>query len=442
VKPAARSVVFVSPEPVSERMTGPAQRALKLAEATAEHCSVTLAAPSPSTFPAGPFRAVETGPQHDPRLAEVIAGHDVAVVQALPSPRQLLSARRHAPRLVADLIAPLALELAEVGEGAASRAQVRWRARQMVAHVASADLVLCSNEKQRDLVIGAALAAGLLDPGDDTPLQRRIVVVPHGLDERPADSGRSQLRANGFAGPDDRVAVWAGGIWSWLDPLTAIRAMERLRPSRPDLKLAFVGLEHPDPVLRRAHEPAEVQARDYVRDRGLERDIAFLPRWLPYEDYLAHLRDADVGVSLNGATLESRYASRTRVLDYLSAGLPVVCTRGDTMSELVDSHDLGCLVDPENVEATAGALDRLTRGEPRRVDDPATLEPFLWRNVARPLVEFCVGDETGEPQPWRSSLAMAARNYPGFVRAVYRTERAGGLTRAVTRRVAGLAKRR
>ena len=434
-----RSVLILAPEPLGDTVTGPAQRAVRLAEAVAEGCDVTLAAPAPSVFPDGPFRTLETGPQHDQRLTRALSGHDVAVVQALPSPRQLLTARRHARRLVADMIAPLALELAEVGDDpATTRAVVRWRAHQMVAHLAVADLVLCTNEKQRDLVIGAGLAAGLLDGG--APLQNRVMVVPHGVDPVPPRPGRSLLRANGFAGDDDRVVVWGGGIWSWLDPLTAIRAVERLRPSRPDLKLAFVGLDHPNPVLRRAHGPLAAEAEAYVRDRGLGAMVAFRPRWLSRDDFFAHLRDADVGLSLNGATLESRYASRTRVLDYLMAGLPVVCTRGDTMAELVDRHELGCVVEAADVDGVAGALDRLTRGEPRKIDDHGALEPLMWRNVARPLLEFCLGDEPAVRRTRRSSLAVA-RGYPAFLSAVYRTEGAGGLAGAAMRQVARLTPR-
>jgi glycosyltransferase involved in cell wall biosynthesis len=435
--PEPNSVIFLAPEPLAESPTGPARRTVKLAEVVAEHCRVTLAAPAPSTFPEGPFETFETGPPHDQRLAAAVAAHDVAVVQALPSPRQLLTVRRHARRLVTDLIAPLALELAEMGDDAAvTRAAVRWRARQMVAQLAAADLVLCTNEKQRDLVIGAALAAGIVEP-DGTPLHRRVAVVPHGLDEHPPTGGESLLRRNGYVDEGDRIAVWGGGIWSWLDPLTAIRAIERLRGTRPELKLAFVGLDHPDPETRLAHEPAANAARAYVRDHGLERQVLFFPRWLAREDFVAHLREADVGVSLAGSGLESRYASRTRVLDYLSAGLPVVCTGGDAMSELVDARGFGCVVDPADVDGTAAALDRLTR-EPRRVEGHGALEPLLWHNVARPLVEFCAEDGPAQPGRTRATAAAAARAYPDFIRFIYRAERAGGLARAARRRLANL----
>jgi len=443
VDSARKSVIFLAPEPLGESLTGPAVRALKLAEAVAESCAVTLAAPAPSVFPDGPFRTVETGPQHDQRLARALVGHDVAVVQQLSSPRQLLSARRHATRLVADLTAPLALELAEVGDDrAATRAAMRWRTQQMLAHLALADLVLCTNEKQKDLLIGAGMAAGMVDPGGTAPLQERLVVVPHGVDLGPPRPGRSLLRESGFAGESDRIAIWGGGIWSWLDPFTAIRAIERLRSTRKDLKLAFVGLDHPDPVLRRAHAPLAMEAMALVRDRGLEEVVGFLPRWLSRDDFAAHLRDADVGVSLNGETLEGRYATRTRVLDYLTAGLPVVCTGGDTLSELVDSHDLGCVVRAGDVDGAADALDRLTRGGARRLEDLAALERFTWGNVAQPLLEFCLSGEPGVNRNWRTSVGVAARGYPPFLSAVYRTEGARGLANAARTRAAGALHRR
>jgi glycosyltransferase involved in cell wall biosynthesis len=437
-----RSVLFLAPEPVTTSATGPARRTLKLAEAVAERCVVTLAAPGPSVFPDGPFRTLETNPSDGRRLARAMSEHDVTVVQVLPSPRRLFTARRHARRLVADLIAPLALELAEMGDHVSgTRAEVRWRTRQMVAHLAVADLVLCTNERQRDLLVGAALSAGVLDPGGRPPLHGRLVVVPHGLDEpQLGQAGRSRLHDNGFAGDGDRIAVWGGGIWKWLDPLTAIKAIERLRASRPDVKLAFVGFEHPDQETRRAHESVAKEAMAYVRDRGLEREITFLPRWLSREDFVAHLRDADVGISLNGSTLESRYATRTRVLDYLAASLPVICTRGDAMSHVVESHGLGRVVDPGDIDGTADALDRLTAAEPQPLADPAALAPLRWPSVAQPLVEFCAGEAPDDRQA-RGGLAMLVRSYPDFVRAVYRTEGPLGLARAAARRVADVANR-
>lgn len=432
--------MFVAPEPLHPSATGPARRALKLAEVVAGHCAVTLAAPAPSVFPDGPLRTVETGPANDQRLADAVAGHDVAVVQTLPSPRQLLAIRRSVPRLVVDLIAPLALEAWEAADRSSRRAVVRWRVREMLAHLALADLVLCTNERQRDLLVGAALGGGLLVPGGDEQLHDRIAVVSHGIDPEPPRRRGPGLRAGGDVGEDDTVAVWGGGIWSWLDPFTALRAMERARATRPDLKLAFVGFEHPDPAMREPHASLAAETVAYVRDRGLEDAVVFRPRWLSRAEYVDHLLDADAGLSLHTATLEGRYASRTRVVDYLYAGLPVVCTDGDTMSGVVAAHGLGRVVGPEDDAAVAAALDALTAA-PRARDDRRALEPLLWPNVARPLVEFCL-DERGADGRSRGDALVAARGYPALLAATLRAEGAAGIAGAARRRARGLVRRR
>ena len=438
--PRRTSVVFLAPEPLLERETGPNRRTVKLAETTAETCSVTLAAPSPSVFPDGPFRTLETGPVHAQDLRSVVGGHDVAVVQTLPSPRQLLVARRCARRLVVDLPAPPPLEASWLGpDGAARDALARWRMRHLIAHVAAADLVLCGNERQRDLVLGAALATGAMAPGAEA---ERIAVVPYGIDAAPPRPTRAPLRAAGLLADGEHLAIWAGGMWSWLDPLTALRALELLRPARPDLRLAFVAYEHPDPGQRRAHQAMAAEAIAYARDRGLDGSVLFRPPWLSRQDYFDHLIEADVGVTLASPALEGEFASRTRILDYLVSGLPVVCTAGNTMAEVVATSGLGSVVAAQDVDACAAALDRLANGAPRPRLDRGALAPFEWRNVARPLVEYCV-----DPGPPRASttietLRLVGRSYPAFLTAVYRTGRARAFADRVTRGRPGCRPRR
>ena len=419
---------------------------MELAEQVAEACDVTLAAPGPSTFPDGPFRTLETGPQHDQRLAEAFASHDVSVVQILPSPRQLLTAMRHARRLVVDLIAPLALEAATIGPPGRSRdAMVSWRSRELTAHLATADLILCTNEKQHDLLLGVGLATGMLaGAAGKRPLQERIAVVPHGLPDAPAPRRpASPLRGHGILGATDRVAIWSGGMWSWLDPLTAIRAVERLRPERPDLKLVFVGFEHPDPAQRRGHEAVAAKAIAYARDRALEDAVIFRPRWLGHDEYFDHLRDADVGVSLHVPGLEARFATRTRVLDYLAAGLRVVCSSGDTMSDVVAAKRLGETVEPRDVEECAAALDRLTRGDERPRLSQEALAPLRWSSVAQPLVDYCAQrDAEVSPKSATATVGVAATSYPPFLRALYGDGGPLEIARALGRRSAALSRAR
>jgi glycosyltransferase involved in cell wall biosynthesis len=152
---------------------------------------------------------------------------------------------------------------------------------------------------------------------------------------------------------DDKVVLWGGGIWNWFDPLTVIHAVHRLE--RPDVKLYFLGTRHPNaavPEMRMA-----TQAADLARDLGLlERRVFFNSDWVPYADRGAYLLEADVGVSAHFDEVESRFAYRTRLLDYVWAGLPIVTTDGDSLAGLVRERRLGRTVAPRDVAAWAEAL--------------------------------------------------------------------------------------
>ena len=49
----------------------------------------------------------------------------------------------------------------------------------------------------------------------------------------------------------DKLLVWGGNIWDWLDPLTPIRAVAKIARVRDDVKLFFRGVRHPDPAAQR-----------------------------------------------------------------------------------------------------------------------------------------------------------------------------------------------
>ena len=55
------SVLVLSPEPIGERMAGPAIRAAELARVLAAEHDVTLAGPAPSRAPGAEVRLLEAG---------------------------------------------------------------------------------------------------------------------------------------------------------------------------------------------------------------------------------------------------------------------------------------------------------------------------------------------------------------------------------------------
>jgi glycosyltransferase involved in cell wall biosynthesis len=120
--------------------------------------------------------------------------------------------------------------------------------------------------------------------------------------------------------------------------------------------------------------------------------VFFGDEWVPYDDRAAYLLDADVGVSLHRHTVESTFAFRTRILDYVWAGLPIVASAGDTWANLVRDRDLGEVVDPGDVGGARRALASLTDPARRTACADAVralAAEFRWDKVVGPLAEFC-----------------------------------------------------
>ena len=81
-----------------------------------------------------------------------------------------------------------------------------------------------------------------------------------------------------------------------------------------------------------------------------------------------------------------------RTRHHLWAGLPILCTEGDTLAELVEGRDLGEVVPAEDPSAIARAVERLLDRSRRDVCAAHLAElagELTWETVAAPVVEFC-----------------------------------------------------
>jgi glycosyltransferase involved in cell wall biosynthesis len=372
----------------------------------------------------------------------------VVVAQQLPA--QLLRYVQRLPiRYVADLYNPLMIEMLEAlaGAGAArEQSSSRRLTRTVFAQCAAADFVICASERQRDLWLGGMGLTGLIDLESyrRDPTYRTLVdVVPFGVPERPPVHRRPVLKGvwPGI-GSDDRVLIWGGGIWRWLDPVTPIEAVERLAAEGRRVHLFFLGLDRPGADRRLIPSSAE-RAVAHARQRGLEGTCVHFNRdWVPYAERESFLLEADIGISAHHEHLETRFSFRTRVLDYLWAGLPMVLTRGDSMAELVERRALGATVAPEDGEGFAAACAELLADDGARARTAArvreTAPSFRWEEVARPLVEFCV-NHRDRPAPHRrlaTSMFAVYGQYPGILANFVATEGPVGVSRRMVRHVA------
>jgi hypothetical protein len=329
-----------------------------------------------------------------PALAEVVDDADVLFT---PSALVYMSreVRGTEKPVVVDIYDPAHLENLEMG-GAEVDAHDRAVARQSgVINVAlrRGDFFTCASQRQRDFWLGSLSALGRVNPYNyaaDPLLEKLISVVPYGLPSEPPRRQAHGLRGTlPGIGPFDKVVLWGGGVYNWLDPVSVLRAVDRLRHQVTNIRLVFLGLRHPNPAVPEMAVATELQALS-ARLGLTGKHVFFNPGWVPYERRADFLLDADVAVSTHHDHLETRYSFRSRVLDYLWAGLPMVLTAGDVLADEVAAAGLGLTVAAGDVAGLEQALAQLLSGPPPRYRFAALAQRYTWQQAAKPLVEFCV----------------------------------------------------
>lgn len=388
-------IVVVGGDPVGSVMAGPAIRCYELSRALFEAgLDVNLVAPSLSDDLPMPWTSAAWSDRET--LQPIVEGAAAIVVFAPVLAENMWMAELGVP-LVVDAYDPGLLETLEAHRGRTLDEQRDWikdATRHMVEPMKVADVVLVASERQRHLMIGVLAAVGRVEPqcsAEDPAFRSVVRVVPFGTANAVPASSNTALRAGAGLGESAFVAFWGGGLYSWLDPLTLVDAIAQC--SNHNVVAAFLAGPHPTPAVGQLPLVEVVKRR--AKDLGLLGSrVVFVEEWVPYSERARWLCDADVGVSLHQDHLETEFAFRTRMLDYLWAGLPIVCTRGDVLSEVIDRNELGFVVGYNDVAAVATALDTLAnedalRRQERRLRLRLESDRRRWSLMAEPLVEFC-----------------------------------------------------
>lgn len=391
-----RRVVVVTGDPLTAKMAGPAIRAWEIATALSEEHDVELITTQACELSHPRFRVRSVDGYRELRKLEewcdvlVFQGFLLEVYPWLKTSRKVL---------VVDIYDPFHLEQLEQARDLGERdryAAVVNSVNTLNEQLRRGDFFLCASEKQRDFWLGQLAALARVNPltyDDDETMRSLIAVVPFGVADAPPVRTRPAIKGviPGI-GADDKVILWGGGVYNWFDPLTLLRAVDRVRVERDDVRLFFLGLAHPNPDVPAMRMAAAT--RELSDELGLTgTHVFFNEDWVAYDDRANYLLDADIGVSTHLDHVETAFSFRTRILDYFWAGLPVVATQGDALADVIDADVLGVTVPPRDVDALAAALLRILDDEEfaaRCRDNIAGVaRRYQWASALRPLVEFC-----------------------------------------------------
>lgn len=232
------------------------------------------------------------------------------------------------------------------------------------ALLAAGDAFSTPTSRQRLALLGELLLAGRIGaPALDAP---PVHAIPHcampvtgAFPRRPASAGCFRV-------------VSTGSFNTWFDHETLFRALALAM--QEDGRISFTATGGPTP-----HSGSGWAEFSALASSSPLRDRFRLAGWLSGQDLGDVLGGASAAVFADLPGLETELGARTRVLDWIARGIPVVCTAGSEVAALVGSGGLGLVVPQRDPGAMAGAILRLAS------------DPALACRISEAQERWCLG---------------------------------------------------
>lgn len=193
-----------------------------------------------------------------------------------------------------------------------------------------------------DSVVVNSAAVGEVTAREEGYPPGRITVIHNGV-----DPGACEPRDGVATGSAGFYIVVTANIWPGKGIGAVIRALPAVRKVRPDVQLMLIGADRPG-VSGPSHRQ---ELERLAQELGVADHVVFLGA---QANPLPTVAACDVGVLCS----ESEGLSNA-IMEYMQAGLPVVCTPVGGNVELVEHGVTGLHVLPGDVDAIASALVRL-----------------------------------------------------------------------------------
>jgi glycosyltransferase involved in cell wall biosynthesis len=181
------------------------------------------------------------------------------------------------------------------------------------------------------------------------------------------------------------VLLWWGGVWPWLDLDTLLAARARLESTR--VSIVVPTAPRPGGGVHMTTGDLEAAAARH----GLQQPaVVPLEHWVPYAERHRILNSSAILAVLHRPGPETELSFRTRALDGLWSGVPLLLSEGGAVSRTANSRGWGAVVPPGDPKLAAAAIDLLlsARSQQRcRETLAADRDDWRWSTVAQPLVD-------------------------------------------------------
>jgi glycosyltransferase involved in cell wall biosynthesis len=199
--------------------------------------------------------------------------------------------------------------------------------------IATADIFSSVSDRQAYALIGELGAAGRLNKY--TSGYNFINTVPCGMPAEKFVHKKSVIRGKNNISDDDFVILWTGGYNTWTDVDTLFEGLILSMEKNPKIKFVSTGGEIPEQDLK-----------TYPRFISMIEKCKFTSNfvmngWIAGEDVPNYFFEADIGINIDKNIYEVRLGSKSRILDWMRAGLAVLSSNVCELTEIMEREKIG-----------------------------------------------------------------------------------------------------
>lgn len=207
-----------------------------------------------------------------------------------------------------------------------------------IKNLKNSDVILVAHEVQATYYTGLLFGLGKLDPTNYRNMP--IIKVPFGANPKDAINHRETSEMK-----PDKTILWWGGFYPWFDFEYLTELAPRLKER--GVKLRIAGAINPFVRVPKFASKANAVIRALQKYDNVE----FID-WLPYTDRFKAFEGVAGVIALNKFGPETALSWRTRYIDLLEQGMPLLTNGGDPFGDMIVEAGGGIRIDPDpNVSA-------------------------------------------------------------------------------------------
>ncbi len=217
------------------------------------------------------------------------------------------------------------------------------------------DFFICASDAQKKYYLGMLSIIGRVNPYNKGKI---IDIVPFGTRNIIMVDNEPVLRKR--IPKYKKIILWMSAFYPWLDPMLAGKVMHELLKSDSGYALAVVGAKSPF-VDKSLYEDSYNRFYEFAKEKNLIDTTVYFFDWVE-QKHVPKLYDESsfLIVTSDNSTLETEFSFRVRMMDALSANLPIISTGGDIVSEFSSANNMGIVTKETDPRKIADDILRIT----------------------------------------------------------------------------------